>query len=100
VHNTLVQNVQVLVTEREPVQALREVDILEKLTAKIEHLSDLGPVIESSTCGQISRVFERAAIPNRLQPYRYAHCLNLLVSTLERPLFSPSCVPFVSPWCA
>ena len=89
-----------LVFEREPVQALREVDILEKLMPKIERLSDLGPVIESSTCEQISRVFEKAAIPNRLQPYRYARCLNHLVSTLEHPFFSPSGLPFLLQLCA
>jgi hypothetical protein len=76
-HITLAWHVQVLVIEREPVQALRDVDILENLTPNMQHLSVLGPVIESSVCELISRVFQKAAIPNRFQSYRYALVLNL-----------------------
>ena len=61
---------QVLVTEREPIQALKEVVVLAKLSPKTESLADLGPVTDPSMCQQICRVFEEAAIPNRIQPYR------------------------------
>ena len=62
-----------LVTEKEPVQALKEVDVLAKLTPRMDCLADLGPVTEPSMSQQICRVFQEAAIPNRIQPYRCAH---------------------------
>ena len=61
---------QVLVTEKEPVQALKEVDVLAKLSLTIDCLADLGPVTEPSISQQICRAFQDAAIPNRIQPYR------------------------------
>lgn len=67
---------QVSVTEREPVQALKEADILAKLTPAVQHLSDLGPVTEPGVCQQICHSFEKAAAPNRAQPYRYPSFIN------------------------
>ena len=67
---------QVSVTEREPVQALREADILSKLTPAVQQLVDLGPVTEPGVCQQICHAFEKAAAPNRAQPYRYPSFIN------------------------
>ena len=61
---------QVLVTEKEPIQALKEVDVLAKLTPRMECLADLGPVTEPSMTQQLCKAFQEAAIPNRIQPYR------------------------------
>ena len=63
-------SMQVSVTEREPVQALREADILAKLTPAVRHLADLGPVTEPGVCQQICHCFDEAAAPKRAQPYR------------------------------
>lgn len=64
------------VTEREPVQALKEGDVLAKLMPQPQHLADLGPVTEPAICQQICHVFEEAAIPNRIQPYRSVNPLH------------------------
>ena len=70
VHHTSLYSLQVLVTEKEPVQALKEVDVLAKLTPRMDRLADLGPVTELSMTQQICKAFQEAAIPNRIQPYR------------------------------
>ena len=65
---------QVLVTEREPVRALKEMHVLAKLTPTFAHLVDLGPVIERSTTQHICKhILQDAATPNRLQPCRWVH---------------------------
>ena len=77
---------QVSVTEREPVQALREADILAKLTPAVRHLADLGPVTEPGMCQQICHSFDKAAAPNRAQPYRYPKFISACTSRIYNQL--------------
>ena len=44
-------------TEKEPIQALKEVDVLAKLTPRMECLADLGPVTEPSMTQQLCKAF-------------------------------------------